>query len=143
MKIKLNRTGTAPTRATPGSAAYDLYLDLGGKDFTIELAPGKLAMCQAGFCMSLPPGKAAQILPRSGLGTRGLNLANTIGLIDSDYRGQVGLTLKNTGNSTIILKHGDRVMQMLIIEALVEEIELVDDLDETERGTGGFGSTGS
>lgn len=143
MKILLNPTGIAPTRATAGSAAYDLYLDLGGKDFSIELAPGKMAMGLAGFCMALPKGKAAQILPRSGLGTKGLNLANTVGLIDSDYRGQVGLTLKNTGNSTMILKHGDRVMQMLIVEAWAEDIEVVDHLDETERGTGGFGSTGS
>lgn len=139
----LVQTGKLPTKGTEGAAAYDIYADLGEEGRQTILAPGDVYPVHAGFRMALPKGYQAKILPRSGLGSKGLTLANTIGLIDSDYRGAVLCMMKNTGNGGLhTIKHGDRIAQMLIEQVPEVEFEEVPTLDATERGEGGFGSTG-
>lgn len=142
MKMVLNKTGKQPTLGTPGAAAYDIYADLGGEDGAIEIHPGKMEMINSGFRMALTPGLVAMLLPRSGLGIKGLVLANGTGVIDPDYREDVMVALKNTSAGTIHrIKHGDRICQMLITVAVQVHIVLADSLEGTER-KGGFGSTG-
>jgi dUTP pyrophosphatase len=109
----------------------------------VELAPGKRALIPTGFKMALPYGFEAQIRPRSGLAFRsGITMLNTPGTIDSDYRGEVKVLAVNLGEKTFTINHGDRIAQMVIAPVVQAKIREVDDIGETERGDGGFGSTG-
>jgi dUTP pyrophosphatase len=109
----------------------------------VELAPGKRALIPTGFKMALPYGFEAQIRPRSGLAFRsGITMLNTPGTIDSDYRGEVKVLAVNLGEETFTINHGDRIAQMVIAPVVQAKIREVDDIGETERGDGGFGSTG-
>ena len=129
-----------PQRQTVGSVGYDLSACL---DNDIVLAPGETKKVGSGIAIALEPGYAAFIYARSGLGINfGVIPANCVGVIDSDYRGEVIVGLKNTSQEPFEVKNGDRIAQMVIKKCETPEIILCDDLEKTERGDGGFGSTG-
>lgn len=128
--------------ATPGAAGADLRACL---QEPLHLHPGEVRLIPLGFAMALPTGTAAMLLPRSGLGHKeGIVLGNLTGLIDEDYRGQVFASVwnRNRGGMPFTINPMDRIAQMVIVPALRPEFELVDELPKTERGAGGFGSTG-
>lgn len=126
--------------ATEGSAAVDVRLAE-----CVRVKPGATVPARTGLYLEMPETMAALLLPRSGLGSKGLVLANTVGLIDSDYRGEITLMLhnRNTTGKPIHVEEGDRAAQMLFIPILRPELILTDKLSQTKRGDGGFGSTGS
>lgn len=128
--------------ATAGAAGADLRACI---EAPIYLQPGETTLVPLGFAMALPPGTAAMLLPRSGLGAKhGIVLGNLVGLIDEDYRGQVMASVwnRNTGGMPFTIQPMDRIAQMVVVPVLQATFELVDELPETERGAGGFGSTG-
>ncbi|TYP94846.1 dUTP pyrophosphatase [Fodinibius salinus] len=109
----------------------------------MTLAPGKRALVPTGLKMALPKGYEAQIRPRSGLAYRnGITMLNTPGTIDADYRGELKVLAVNLGEEPFKITHGDRIAQMVIAPVIQPDIDEVDTLPETERGEGGFGSTG-
>lgn len=108
------------------------------------LAPGERAVVPTGFALALPQGFEAQVRPRSGLALHsGIVLPNAPGTIDSDYRGEVKVILWNTGSEAFVLSRGDRIAQLVVAPVSRPEFQLVDDLDDTQRGAGGFGHTGA
>jgi len=108
------------------------------------VAPGAVALVPAGFELSIPEGYEAQVRPRSGLAIRSrIGLLNGPGTIDSDYRGEVGVILYNFGRDDFVVRRGDRIAQLVFCELLRFELVENDTLDETDRGSGGFGHTGS
>lgn len=130
-----------PVRGTEESAGLDIYHC--GEDTTMY--PGTRFDAKTDLRVEIPKEHVGLIVPRSGLGRKGIVLVNTLGVIDSDYRGEIGITLKNTGSVPVAIGRGDRVAQMLIVPYAKVQLERVEDvsaLSETERGTGGFGSTG-
>ena len=135
---KLRDDAVLPRRMSAGAAGLDLV--------AVEpttLAPGDIAVVPCGFAMSLPTGYEAQVRPRSGLASRhGITLVNTPGTIDSDYRGEVKVPLINLGKSAFSIEAGDRIAQMVITRVPPVELIEVNELDDTDRGTGGFGHTG-
>ena len=143
VKIKLTRGMEAPVYATPGSAAVDLRaaLDDGAE---ITLAPGARALIPTGLAVSPEStGYVAIIAGRSGLGIKnGVSLSNGIGVIDSDYRGEIPVGLINHGSEPFTVHRGDRIAQMFFLPVAHADLLVTDTLDETERGTGGFGHTG-
>ena len=129
-----------PARATPGSAAMDVRACI---DSPLHLAPGQSAFVSAGFALHLgDSGVAALLLPRSGLGAKGLVLGNLIGLIDSDYQGPITMAMWNRGAEAITIQPGDRIAQLMIVPVLQPEFEIVDDFLASERGAGGYGHSG-
>jgi len=109
----------------------------------LSIKPGGRALVPSGFKMALPQGYEAQIRPRSGLALKkGITLPNSPGTIDTDYRGEVGVILMNLGDEPFVIERGDRIAQMVIAPITVGVWAECDDLDETARGAGGFGSTG-
>lgn len=127
-----------PEYATSGAAGMDLRART-----TVTLEPLERALVSTGLRMRLPEGYEAQIRPRSGLALRhGISMVNTPGTIDSDYRGEIGVLLVNLGSETVRLEAGERIAQMVVCPVVRAEIEAVHALDDTERGEGGFGSTG-
>lgn len=143
VKIKLTRGMTAPEYATQGSAAVDLRAAL-EEDEVLTLAPGERAMIPTGIAIS-PESKdvVAIIAGRSGLGVKkGVTLSNSIGVIDSDYRGEIAVGLINHGDVPFEVRRGDRIAQMMFVPVYTAAFTTVDTLDETERGAGGFGHTG-
>lgn len=128
-----------PTYAHDGDAALDLSVT---ED--IVLRPGEYRMVSSGVAVAIPRGFAGLVVPRSGWGSRGLVFKNTVSVIDSIYRGEIQLPLwNNNANEWLRIKRGDRVAQLLIVPIAQVQVVQVDSLDETERGTGGFGSTGA
>ncbi|EAV42469.1 dUTPase [Stappia aggregata IAM 12614] len=122
------------------AAGLDL---LAAVDGTITLAPGARALVPTGLAMALPAGYEAQVRPRSGLAAKhGVTVLNTPGTIDADYRGEVKVILINLGEVPFEISRGDRIAQMVIAPVLQADIVEVEVLSETERGAGGFGSTG-
>ena len=143
VNLKLSRGMTAPEYATQGSAAVDLRAAL-EQDEVVTLAPGERALIPTGLAIS-PADTAyvAIIAARSGLGIKkGISLSNGIGVIDSDYRGEICVGLINHGDEPFEVRRGDRIAQMMFMPVVNAAFTLVDSLDETERGAGGFGSTG-
>ena len=142
VKIKLTRGAQAPEYATPGSAAVDVRAALEGGEVIIN--PGERAMIPTGIAISTGRDDIVAIMAgRSGLGAKhGVTLANGIGVIDSDYRGEIRATLINNGNEPFKVSDGDRIAQLMFMPVMQAAFLSVDELDETERGTGGFGSTG-
>ena len=129
-----------PYYATDGAAALDLHACI-EEDMTI--APGARTMIPTGLSMAIPEGYVGIMAVRSSMGVKnGINLANGIGVIDSDYRGQLHVTLFNTTDTPYTVQCGDRIAQLMIVPVLHPTLRVVDALPETERGTGGFGSTG-
>jgi dUTP pyrophosphatase len=144
LRIKvLDPRASLPKYQTQGSAGLDLAACLPDGE-SITIAPGSIAMIRTGFAMAVPLGFEAQVRPRSGLGAKhGITLPNAPGTIDSDYRGEVLIPLINLGREPFTITHGLRIAQMVIAPVAHANILPVDHLDETPRGTGGFGSTGT
>ena len=144
VKLKLSRGMTAPEYATPGSAAVDLRAALEENE-VVTLAPGEKAMIPTGIAISPETHDVVAVIAgRSGLGVKkGVTLSNSIGVIDSDYRGEISVGLINHGNEPFEIKRGDRIAQMMFLPVLTASFLVTESLDETERGAGGFGSTGT
>ena len=130
-----------PAYATTGSAGLDLRACL---DEPLTLKPGETALVPTGLAIHVgDPGYAALILPRSGLGHKhGIVLGNLVGLIDSDYQGQLMISTWNRGQTTFTLNPMERLAQLVIVPVVQAEFNIVDDFEQSERGAGGFGSTG-
>ena len=138
------RVGTnwpIPEVGTPGSAGVDLRACL---DEPVTLAPGETILIGTGIAIHLEdPGFCAMILPRSGLGHRGLVLGNLVGLIDSDYQGELKISTWNRGQEPQTIEPGDRIAQMVITPIIQPTFIEVDDFESSSRGEGGFGHTGT
>ena len=131
-----------PARQTAAAAGYDLCAAVPQGE-ELVLAPGAYGLVACGFALALPPGFEAQIRPRSGLAARsGVTVLNAPGTIDADYRGEVKVVLINHGAAPFAVRRGDRIAQMVIAEVPQSEIVEVEQIEETARGQGGFGSTG-
>ncbi|QLI83313.1 dUTP diphosphatase [Chitinibacter fontanus] len=130
-----------PAYATPGAAGLDLRACL---DAPIELAPGATTLVPTGMAIHLEdPTLAAMILPRSGLGHKhGIVLGNLVGLIDSDYQGQLFVSVWNRGNASFTIQPLERIAQLVIVPVVQVAFNIVDEFTESDRGEGGFGSTG-
>ena len=130
-----------PQYATAGAAGLDLRACI---DAPIELKPGATELVPSGIAIHLTdPGLAAMVLPRSGLGHKhGIVLGNLVGLIDSDYQGQIFVSLWNRGGSAFTLNPMERIAQLVVVPVRQVELNVVDDFSASERGAGGFGSTG-
>ncbi len=143
MKIqvkKLREGATLPTRGSEKAAGYDLYACL---DEDVSIAPGETVKVGTGLSIAVPDGYFGAIFARSGLATKeGLRPANCVGVADSDYRGEYIVALHNDSGATRTVTNGERIAQLVVLPFLSVEFEEADALDETERGAGGFGSTG-
>ncbi len=137
---KLNEKAILPTYGSAEAAGADLYACLDGE---ITVAPGQTVFVPTGIAMEVPKGCAGLIYARSGLACkRGLAPANKVGVIDSDYRGQIIVALHNHGALEQVIGHGERIAQMVITPVLTPSYVESAELDDTDRGVGGFGSTG-
>ena len=138
---KVRDSAVIPQRATPGSAGLDLCACI---EEPIELLPRKLASIPTGIAIELPDeGSAALVFARSGLGVKhGISLSNGVGVIDSDYRGEIKVGLCNLSDTPYTIMPGERIAQLVIIPVLTPVPEEADTLSDTSRGSGGFGSTG-
>ena len=142
VKIKKLREGAKlPTRGTAGSAGADLYACI---DESITIKPGDLKLIPTGIAIALPDSSVvAYLYARSGLGVKhGICLSNGVGVIDSDYRGEVCVGLCNVSDMPYTIEPQERIAQIVISPVSIPELTECDELDETERGAGGFGSTG-
>ncbi len=142
IKIKVVNKGRQqlPAYATSQSAGMDLRANI---DSPITLRPMERRIVPTGLYIALPPGYEAQVRPRSGLALKhGITVLNTPGTVDADYRGEIGVLLINLSNEDFIITEGERIAQMVIARHEQGEFEVVEELDETERGTGGYGHTG-
>lgn len=143
MKIqikKLRDAAVLPTRGSSAAAGYDLYACL---DSAVTVAPHTTAKIGTGLALAVPEGYFGAVFARSGLATKqGLRPANCVGVCDADYRGEYIVALHNDTDEVRTVNHGDRIAQLVIMPFLPAEFEEVQELSETERGAGGFGSTG-
>lgn len=138
---RLNDLAILPTKGSEQSAGWDLYAAILNKEIVIP--PGQTAKIGTGLSIELPVGTFGAVFARSGLATKqGLRPANCVGVCDSDYRGEYIIALHNDSNETRIVHNGDRIAQLVIIPYVICDYEEVMELTETERGNGGFGSTG-
>ena len=137
---KLHPEAQLPSRAQPGDAGLDLR-----SVADVQVAPGERAMVPTGLAVAIPEGHAGLVLPRSGLASRqGLTLANSPGLIDSGYRGEVMCAVVNLDREhPVHISSGDRIAQLVVVPVDMSEAQWAETLTDTERGTGGFGSTGA
>lgn len=149
--IKLSWTPEAdqnlgfPSYETPGAAGADLRANLAPEQRVagVVLAAGARVLFPTGLRMEIPRGYEVQVRPRSGLALKhGITLPNSPGTIDSDYRGPLGVILLNTGNTDFHINHGDRIAQMIVAPVVQARFESAQTLTDTDRGAGGFGSTG-
>lgn len=150
MKVKIKKLhpdAVVPTYATEGSACFDLYAcapgaiprTIGGKGLVVTAVT-----FDTGLSFEIPDGHAMLVFSRSGHGFKnGVRLANCVGVIDSDYRGEVAIRLHADTSEELAVGHGDRIAQAMILPISQVSFDVVDELSETERGTGGFGSTGA
>ena len=142
MKVRIiNKSrNPLPSYQTRASAGMDLRAQL---DEPVRLEPLERAVVGTGLYMELPEGYEAQIRPRSGLAAKqGITVLNSPGTVDADYRGEIGVILANVSNEVVTIQHGDRIAQMVISQHQQAEWVEVESLSETDRGSGGFGSTG-
>ncbi|MFC0218341.1 dUTP diphosphatase [Pseudochelatococcus lubricantis] len=131
-----------PAYASAAAAGLDLAAAV-AEDAPVVIAPGGRALVPTGLVLALPPGTEGQVRPRSGLALKnGVTVLNAPGTIDADYRGEVAVILLNTGSEPFAVTRGLRIAQLIVAPVLRATVEAVDDLDDTARGTGGFGSTG-
>ncbi len=138
---KLRETATIPQYQSEHAAGMDLY---SANTENVEIAPGAIEMIPLGFAMALPDHFEAQVRPRSGLASKfGVTLPNSPGTIDADYRGECCVPLINHGKELFIVEPNMRIAQMIIAPVVQATFEVVEELDETLRGVGGFGSTGT
>lgn len=144
MTIQVKRTdprAVLPRYATAGAAAMDLSACLPGEEVT--LAPGARALLPTGIAVAVPSGHVGLLFARSGLAVKqGLTLSNGVGVIDSDYRGELKVGLVNLGREPYTLRHGERIAQLAILPVVQTQPVETEELGGTARGTGGFGSTG-
>ncbi len=139
--IKLNPDAIVPTYGTACAAGADLYALPGD---AVVINPGETVLIHTGIAMQIPDGNAGFIFARSGIATkRGLAPANKVGVIDSDYRGEIMVALHNHSNTVQEIAGGERVAQMVIMPYVKAEFTECDSLEDTERAAGGFGSTGT
>ena len=141
LDARVGRDMELPRRATSGSAGLDLRACI---DEPLTLRPGESALVPTGLAIHLgDPGLAAVIIPRSGLGHKhGIVLGNLVGLIDSDYQGQVFVSCWNRGRDTFVVNPMERIAQLVVVPVVQVELNLVASFEESGRGAGGFGSTG-
>ena len=140
LRVRLLRPGAAaPKRASDGAAGYDVHLCA---DEPLRIAPGGWTVAPTGIAIAIPPGTYARVAPRSGLAVRHA-LGVGAGVVDEDYRGEVGVVLINHGDQPIALDPGSRIAQIVLERIATPSVYVVDDLDATARGDGGFGSTGT
>ncbi|MBE2989376.1 MULTISPECIES: dUTP diphosphatase [Sneathia] len=141
MNIKrMDKRAILPTYGTKYSAGADLYALL---DEDLVIAPSETILVHTGICMEIPTGLVGLVFARSGLATKkGLAPANKVGVIDSDYRGEIMVPLHNHTKEEKVIKHGERIAQIIFMPYIMEQFDEVDELSETVRGEGGFGSTG-
>ena len=142
MEIKVINKGRQPLPeyATPLSAGLDLRANI---DVPVTLHPMERRLIGTGLYMAVPPGFEAQVRPRSGLALKhGITVLNTPGTIDADYRGEIKVLLVNLSNEPFVINEGERIAQMVVAKHEQADFTLVSELDETERGDGGYGHTG-
>ena len=138
---RLSKEVSLPRYETSGSSGMDLAANI---DANINIDPGKTAIIPTGLALSIPKGFEVQIRPRSGLAAKQkISVLNTPGTIDADYRGEIKVILINLGQETFKVEKGLRIAQMVVCPVVQAQLKEVDDLSETERGKGGFGSTGT
>jgi len=138
---RLSKKVSLPKYETSGSSGMDLAANI---DANINIDPGKTAIIPTGLALSIPKGFEVQIRPRSGLAAKQkISVLNTPGTIDADYRGEIKVILINLGQETFKVEKGLRIAQMVVCPVVQAQLKEVDDLSETERGKGGFGSTGT
>jgi dUTP pyrophosphatase len=143
LKIKLlSPRAVLPRYATSGSAAMDLTACI---DAPVTIAPRQLVTLPTGIAIALPSAEyVALVFARSGLGVKhGVSLANAVGVIDSDYRGEIKVGLTNLSDTPYTIQPGDRIAQLAVMPVARAQVIQTEELDETERGSGGFGSTGN
>ena len=137
----LNDNAKVPTRGSEYAAGYDLYA---ATDYDIEIAPHSTVKIGTGISVELPNGTFGAIFARSGLATKkGLRPANCVGVCDSDYRGEYIVPMHNDTDEVMTIASGERIAQLIVMPFVGIEFNIVDELTETKRGDGGFGSTGS
>ena len=138
---RIGRDIPAPRFATPGAAAMDLCACV---DEPVTLEPLARTLIPTGIAIALPDAEhVALVFARSGLGIKkGVCLSNGVGVIDSDYRGEIGVGLVNLSGESYTVQPGDRIAQLMVVPVVQPALSIVEELDETERGQGGFGSTG-
>lgn len=141
VKVKIvTKTGDVPKYETAGSAGMDLKADL---KTSVTLNPMERQLIPTGLFIELPIGYEAQVRARSGLSIKyGITLINSIGTVDSDYRGELKVPLVNLGNEPFVIKHGERIAQLVVTKHDIVQWEIVERLEDTDRGSGGFGHTG-
>ena len=141
VELKILNENCYPDYATPGSAGIDLKA--ASIIRAIEIYPGDQELIRTGIAIHIKdPGYAGMIIPRSGLGKRGVVLGNLVGLIDSDYQGEIKVLLWNRGNDIVQIDHMDRIAQLVIVPVVQAQFEIVQEFEQSQRGAGGFGSTG-
>lgn len=137
---KLNDNATIPSYGSEFAAGADLY---SGEETSVTISAGETKFIHTGIAMEIPTGLVGLIYARSGMACkRGLAPANKVGVIDSDYRGEIIVALHNHSKEDVVVEKGERVAQMVLTPYIVANYNLVDDLSDTDRGEGGFGSTG-
>jgi len=146
---KLRPSAEIPQYATLGAAGMDVHADFGGLGLdpsvgpVITMPPGATLKVPTGIAVAIPVGFEIQVRPRSGLAAKyGVTVLNSPGTIDSDYRGEIAVLLINHGSANVEIKHGDRIAQLVVARVETAVLREVEILPVTERGTGGFGSTG-
>ena len=138
--LRLHQGAQLPAYQTEHAAGLDLHACI---EAPVTLAPGDIAMIPCGFAMAIPHGFEAQVRPRSGLATKhGIGMPNSPGTVDSDYRGEMKVPLVNLGRAAFTVEHGMRIAQMVVAPVARATVRVVEELDGTSRGAGGFGSTG-
>jgi len=138
---KLSITVSIPKYETPGSSGMDIAAHI---EKAITINPGEKAIVSTGFSIAIPKGYEVQIRPRSGLAAKkNITVLNTPGTIDADYRGEIKVILINLGKEKFVIANGERIAQMVVCPVVQADLEVVKELPNTERGSGGFGSTGT
>ena len=138
--LRLHQGAQLPAYQSENAAGLDLHAC---PEASVTISPGDIVMIPCGFAMAIPHGYEAQVRPRSGLATKhGIGMPNSPGTVDSDYRGEMKVPLVNLGRAPFVVEHGMRVAQMVIAPVARATVCVVEELDGTARGVGGFGSTG-
>jgi len=142
IELKILNENCYPEYATPGSAGVDLKA-ASIYESGFEIYPSQQLLISTGIAIHIKdPGYAGMIIPRSSLGKKGIVLGNLVGLIDSDYQGEIKVLLWNRGNDIVEIEYMDRIAQLVIVPIVQAQFEIVQEFEQSQRGTGGFGSTG-
>ena len=142
VELKIINENCYPEYATPGSAGIDLKA-ASIHESGFKIYPSQQLLISTGIAIHIKdPGYAGMIIPRSGLGKKGIVLGNLVGLIDSDYQGEIKVLLWNRGNDIVQINHMDRIAQLVIVPVVQAQFEIVEHFEQSQRGAGGFGSTG-